>query len=807
MASSTQNILLVGITPDSHPRLAGFLREIPTLAQCPVPDVESALARVISDSWCLIAVAIEVFTSEFAERLRMAHCQIPCIVVSAGEEVDGTLPEGATEIWFENTLSQQDVNRTLRYATLVAGSERRRRLQEFESAQFRARYLNIQSIAHVGYVEYDPSSGKVTWSDEVFRILGFDPQAFEPDLGSFIRLVHPDDRTHYEAARGDLLLRGMPLTQTLRIIRTDGTSRWIQIHASPVAKEDGRLLRIETAIIDLTEVRELEAGMERFFNLADDLFCIASFEGYFLQLNATAERILGYSKEELMNHPFLYFVHPDDVQRTQEEVGNIRADNPTAHFQNRYRCADGTYKWIRWSSTRDDIHQLIYAVATDISETKEAEFQILESKAALQLAHDELERRVEGRTQELQMANRSLHERMLERQMAMGALQEIVGQLEVAKTEAERANSAKSEFLSRMSHELRTPMNSIMGFAQILEMAPLDARQAQRVSHIIKAGQHLLQLINEVLDFARVESGRLRVTPESISADTAILTALDIIRPLAEQNHLELETPSLKPGSYPILADSQRLSQVLLNLLSNATKYNRPQGRIMITRAVTSTGKLRIGVRDTGLGISESDMARLFVPFERLNPENPNVEGTGLGLALSKSLVEAMEGAMGVESTVGVGSEFWLELPMGVPASTSILESAVDAQVGLAAARATILYIEDSVANYQVIENLFLDYEDIFVIGAMQGRLGIDLAKQHQPSLILLDLHLPDIGGEEVLRRLRADPLTARIPIIILSADASPSQIRQLLDLGAQGYLTKPLDLQRVLRVVEEYLI
>ncbi|MBV9470624.1 MAG: PAS domain S-box protein [Abitibacteriaceae bacterium] len=385
-----------------------------------------------------------------------------------------------------------------------------------------------------------------------------------------------------------------------------------------------------------------------------------------------------------------------------------------------------------------------------------------------------------------------------------------------AKEEAERANRAKSEFLSRMSHELRTPLNAVLGFAQIMEMRDLDPKEREAVEHILKAGRHLLDLINEVLDITRIETGRLSLSPEPISITHVAEEVLSLVRPLATPQGIHLINEMSESGSEQsgknVLADQQRLKQVLLNLLSNAVKYNRPDGTVTLGCEVVSPTTLRIKVSDTGLGLRPQEIEKLFVPFERLGAARSQVEGTGIGLALSKGLVEAMGGQIGVESTVGQGSTFWVELPM--------VESPLERQKWLrgedllpapptlteASARWTVLYIEDNLSNLRLMEYVLSERPEIKLLSAMQGRVGLDLACQHRPDLILLDLHLPDILGDEVLRRLQVTPETKNIPVVMVSADATHHEIARLLDAGAKDYLTKPLDVRRCLQIMEETL-
>jgi CheY-like chemotaxis protein len=322
------------------------------------------------------------------------------------------------------------------------------------------------------------------------------------------------------------------------------------------------------------------------------------------------------------------------------------------------------------------------------------------------------------------------------------------------------------------------------------------------VEQIMKAGRHLLQLINEVLDIAGIETGRRTLSREPVQLGDAAYEALDMVRTLAQTQKIEIRAELERCDRLYVWADRQRLQQVLLNLLSNSIKYNRQGGAVTLACRQSGVERLRLEVTDTGLGISPEGMARLFVPFERLGAAESGIEGTGLGLSFSKIFVEAMGGSMGVESTVGQGSTFWLDL-LVAEAPTSEVKSEPDAPSGDIAlgecGERTVLYIEDNLSNLELVECILLRFPSIRLISATRGEQGLQLARERQPDLILLDLHLPDIWGDEVLRRLKTDALTLGIPVVMLSADATGGQAKRLLAAGARSYLTKPLDRQGLL--------
>ncbi len=380
--------------------------------------------------------------------------------------------------------------------------------------------------------------------------------------------------------------------------------------------------------------------------------------------------------------------------------------------------------------------------------------------------------------------------------------------IRTAQEQAESANRAKSEFLSRMSHELRTPLNAILGFTQLLEIDQPSPSQAESILHISRAGQHLLDLINEVLDIARIETGRLTLASETIDLTSFLHEVSRLLAPSAERQQVALQVNVSIDRPMHVTADRQRLKQVFMNLLSNGIKYNRPGGSVRVT--CTTRGAVhRVTVSDTGPGIPEEKLARLFVPFERLGAESSGVEGTGLGLALSQRIVVALGGSLGVESSVGEGSSFWIDLPaVHLPANED--EPPPDAPLTPLEEPTTIqrkvLYIEDQDLNLRLVERILNNRPGYHLITAMQGGIALDLAREHRPDVILLDLNLPDMSGDEILQHLKADAALSDIPVIMVSADAMGDRIDELLKLGASGYLTKPYKLREFFRVIDEAL-
>jgi signal transduction histidine kinase/ActR/RegA family two-component response regulator len=382
-------------------------------------------------------------------------------------------------------------------------------------------------------------------------------------------------------------------------------------------------------------------------------------------------------------------------------------------------------------------------------------------------------------------------------------------ELQDANQQLRAANDAKNAFLSHTSHELRTPLTAILGFSELLTLTPLNDQQRDWSTAILKAGRHLLRLVNEVLDISRIESRDLAISLEPTAVAPMLSDALELVTPLAESRRVRIHPPQLRAGSGYVLADNQRLKQVIVNLLSNAIKYNREGGEVQIAVTPTRDQGVRITVTDTGHGIDQASLGKLFVPFERLDAAATGVEGTGLGLALSRTLIEAMGGHLGVDSTPGTGSSFWVELTRQEPAAVEA--GAEDAQHALLAQRMyarprRLLYIEDTVANVHLIEEILCSRPSVRLLPAMLGQLGLELAREHRPDMILLDQHLPDLGGEKVLAALKADERTREIPVVILSADATQHAPAPLLQAGANAYLTKPIRVTALLGVIDQHL-
>jgi signal transduction histidine kinase/CheY-like chemotaxis protein len=408
---------------------------------------------------------------------------------------------------------------------------------------------------------------------------------------------------------------------------------------------------------------------------------------------------------------------------------------------------------------------------------------------------------ISARDMALQAEQQSLEVRVVER----------TAQLRQAKDEAEQANAAKSEFLSRMSHELRTPLNAVIGFGQLLEIAddpPLSPQQADNVREILKAGRYLLEQVNEVLDLARIESGRIELRTGPVPLAALANECISHLHPLTQQHHVSINL-TIAPDQV-VLADASRLKQVMINLLSNAIKYNRQGGRVAIT-AYPSADNFRVVVEDTGRGIAPASIQRLFHPFERLESSYEGIEGTGIGLALVKHLIEAMGGEIGVDSTPGMGSRFWFDLPASklpmpqllAPEKVGAGETAPKAGTGK---RQIVLYVEDNMPNLKLVRKIFAAWPEVALVDAPNAESGLTLAQREVPDLILLDINLPGMDGFAALRELRADPTLARVPVIAVTANAMLRDADKCHAAGFDGYLAKPFDIPTFRKTIARHL-
>jgi PAS domain S-box-containing protein len=571
--------------------------------------------------------------------------------------------------------------------------------------------------------------------------------------------------------------RGIEDIYELTYIRKDGSRFPAVVSVTALRDAHGGIIGYLLIGTDNTARKQVEAEQQRLDQrLRDQQFYTRSLiesnidalmatdpAGIITDVNKQMEALTGCTRDELIGAPFKnYFTDPDGAEAG---IKQVLSGSKVTDYELTARARDGKETVVSYNATtfhdRDRKLQGVLAAARDVTERKRFE--------------------------------RTLQENNVE--------------LERAKAAAEKANLAKSNFLSSMSHELRSPLNAILGFAQLIntDSPPPTASQTASIDQILHAGWYLLELINEILDLAQIESGKLALSSEPTSLAEVLLECQAMIEPQGQKRGIKMIFPQ-SGIPYFVDADRTRLKQVLINLLSNAIKYNRANGTVVVDCVMSTPERVRISVRDTGAGLPPDMLVQLFQPFNRLGQERSAEEGTGIGLVMSKRLVELMGGLIGVESTVGVGSVFWFEL--NATAERQLIDPAqpaaiAQAQVPSGAPLRTLLYVEDNPANLKLIEQLIARRPDIRLLCARDGSLGIQLARANLPNVILMDINLPGIGGIEALKILREDPATAHIPVVALSANAMPRDIEKGLQAGFFRYLTKPIKVNEFMDTLE----
>jgi signal transduction histidine kinase/CheY-like chemotaxis protein len=503
---------------------------------------------------------------------------------------------------------------------------------------------------------------------------------------------------------------------------------------------------------------------------------IATDENGIIQLfNAGAERMLGYRAAEVVNK-----INPSDIHDPQEVLA--RAQALSVEFST--TIAPG-FEALAFKASRqiEDIYDLTY-ICKDGSR-----FPAIVSITALRGELEEIIGYL------LIGTDNSVRKR-------------VESELNAAMATADKANRAKTDFLSGMSHELRTPLNAILGFAQLMESgspAPTPS-QKRNLEQILKAGWYLLELINEILDLALIESGKLTLSREPVSLAEVMLECRAMVEPQAHKRGIAMTFPRFDAPHF-VKADRTRVKQVLINLLFNAIKYNKPSGTVVVECVLSPPDSIRVSVRDTGAGLTPEQLAQLFQPFNRLGREASAEEGTGIGLVVTKRLIDLMGGTIGADSVVGAGSVFWIELGLTVAPQLADWQAdhvpLVQSQVPEGTPQRTLLYVEDNPANLELVEQLIARRPDLRLLSAADGNLGIEFARAYQPEVILMDINLPGISGIEAMKILHADPTTAHIPIVALSANAIPRDIERGLEAGFFSYLTKPIKVNQFMEALD----
>ena len=580
-------------------------------------------------------------------------------------------------------------------------------------------------------------------------------------------------------------------------LRKDGSRFPLEISVSEMTLRGQRYF---TGILrDITARKHAEEALRKGGALQNAIFNSANFSsiatdarGVIQIFNVGAERMLGYMAADVMNK-----ITPAAISDPQELIA--RASSLSAELGT--DIAPG-FDALVFKARRglEDIYELTY-IRKDGSR-----FAAVVSVTALRDDADAIIGYLligtDNTARKLVEAERARLDHALK-------IQNI--ELETARATAEKANQTKSDFLSSMSHELRSPLNAILGFAQLMESGkpPPTPAQVGSIAQILKAGWYLLELINEILDLALIESGRLSMSMEPVSLSEVLLDCQTMIEPQALKRHIGMQFPAFSAPCF-VLADRTRVKQVFVNLLTNAIKYNCVNGSVKVTFQPGHDGKVQVSVHDTGEGLSAKKLDQLFQPFNRLGQEDSDEEGTGIGLVVSKRLVELMGGEIGARSTVGVGSEFWIELNLADPhtliADASHPLTTVDAPLIEGKKIRTLLYVEDNQANMELVAQLIGRRADLQLLRAADGMRGMTMARTHLPDIILMDINLPGISGLQALKLLREDPATSHIPVMALSANAMPRDIERGLEAGFFRYLTKPIKITEFMLALDQSL-
>jgi len=599
-------------------------------------------------------------------------------------------------------------------------------------------------------------------------ILGFDGPDTLYGLDTIDDYVHPDDlaRTRgYRAAR----LRGeaVPNDYELRIIRADGRQRWVNCRATMVDWDDKPAFQV--VFFDVTERRRAEAALresearlanaQRIAHLGN---WVRDYVNDSLEWSDEVFRIFGHPPQAFVPRKadFADAIHPDD--RAADAAALRHAIETHSLYRNDLRIIrpDGTVRWVHQQGEVDyddaGDPSRTFGTIQDITERKRAEDLVRQSRDA-----------------------------------------------------AEAANRAKSAFLSSMSHELRTPLNAVLGFGQVLAgdtINPLSPDQREAVEHIVGGGEHLLSLISDVLELSRIEAESPAVSLAPLDTAEVLQATMKLAGGMGEKANVTIRLAECDPGLPPVLADQRRLSQALLNLITNAVKYNRPGGQVHIACEMAGEARLRFSVADTGYGILPEHKAKLFEPFDRLGQENSDIEGTGIGLTITKQLVEAMGGRIDCVSIEGKGSLFWIDLPAANPANPpSVKRKAVPPAVDRPAHCRKVLYVEDHDVSMMLMEAFLDTVPTASLIKAETAERGIELAQADPPDIILMDLGLPGIGGIEARRKLRALEPTRQIPVVAVTADATPETAQRCRAAGFEDLATKPLNLARLTHILDAH--
>ena len=711
-----------------------------------------------------------------------------------------------------------------------------RKQKELERIEWANRYdAAIRASGQVVF-DWNTSDGKITYGGNTELLLGFSLEEMQGGIGRLRKIVRPEDLPAFDTAVENVILTRDPLRHEFRAIRPDSSEAIVQARGCFFLDRQGRIGRMVGFLKDVTVERTSEHNIQLLNESLEQRVAerTAEIERANRELKCSAQR------QEAVARLGQNALAGADLDRLmQEAVNTVREMVPAdcaslLEFDEQhgyFRCrAEAGWPNPETPATivGGDESQSGYTLKTGIPVISvdfdaETRFRVSESvrqngaKSGLTVCI-----KTGGKSLGV-LGVFSLHRRDFSKDevnfvqtianVITTAIErhQTVEQIRTAQADAEAANRAKSEFLSRMSHELRTPLNAVIGFAQLLGMEESTERQKESITHISRAGRNLLDLINEVLDVARLDAGRVQFNMEAVDVVELVQELSNATVPAAAKRKIEIHTG--KPdGEVPfVLADRERLKQVMLNLLSNGVKFNREGGTLTLAIARPDAAAWRISVTDTGSGIPMEKISRLFVPFERLGTPEGGIEGgTGLGLALCQRVVQALKGRIGVSSTVGVGSTFWIELPATpAPPSHVPISKPIEVPKIPAATSAkfhTVLYIEDDPTNFCLLERILAPRKDIKLLSALLGRQGLAITREQKPDLILLDMNLPDMSGEQVLRTLKGSKSTDAIPIIAVTGELPGEREHELKALGITDTLFKPYKVSEITNLLERVL-
>ncbi len=642
------------------------------------------------------------------------------------------------------------------------------------------RFQRIFNGSGYGFWEWNLQTQHIEWSGGFWERLGYGPEDAEniSDAAKVLTFMHPDDREFAIEAARQHLRTGKPLDVSYRIQTKNGSYIWTQVRADSLRDAQGRATIMSGVNFDITEIKKVEAALRE--SEARQVRIIqASSDGIWewyadrggFHFSHRCWELLGYDDlDDVLTEGedrlkiWRKHIYPQDLAKFDNALVEHMAGRAPFDVEYRLISTHGEIRWIRGRGRAvfNEKGQPIMMSGSnmDITEVKRAEERVIQ-----------------------------------------------------AKEQAEQANRAKSEFLSSMSHELRTPLNAILGYTQLFEYdGNLKSQQIDNVREIRKAGEHLLQLINDVLDLAKIESGSMTVSLEPVLVSRLIVECFTLVQPQADAKGIRLVSSLAEFANTYVIADHVRFKQALLNLLSNAVKYNHVGGEVEVKLMSQPGQQLRISVRDTGRGIPLQRQHEVFQPFNRLSAENTTIEGSGVGLVITKQLVEMMQGKLDFTSVEGIGTTFWIDFPMASEWNAdTVIRSPSSKDYSPAVLqvkrRCKVLYVEDNPTNIRLLQQVFARYPQLDLDIAEEAFLGIYKARSQQPDLIILDINLPGMDGYEVLAVLKNDPTTSQIPVLGLSANAMPYDVERGRNSGFYDYLTKPVDIHHLIDAFNKLLL